>query len=572
VFSFINLLIPNRKLKLADVIILASIMVLLYFGVSLIMGDHTLRSENGVKINLDNSELPIYTFFSVLRMLAAYFLSVIFSLTYGKYAAKNKKAEKIMLPLLDILQSVPILSFLPVVVLSLRVVFPQGIAAEIGSVILIFTSQAWNMTFSWYQSLTTIPKDLNEAAKIFRLNSWKRFKTLEFPFGVISFIWNSMMSWAGGWFFLMAAEIFTVGDKDFRLPGLGSYLQEAANQNNFSAIFTGLATLVLIIIILDQLVWRPLLAWSDKFKLEMTESDNPPTSWFYDALQEARLTNFFTDNIIKPFWNIIDRLFAKSSTDTTEVVKEKGIGKFIGKIVKFAFYLTLLYGLYKILMMLGSLTFTELSKIGLGVMATLLRVAVALAIAFCWTVVVGVAIATNKKFAAFMQPIIQILASIPATALFPVILIFIIKLPNGINIAAVLLMLLGTQWYLLFNIIAGASSIPQELKYTSKLLQFNTYRRWKILILPAIFPYIITGAIAASGGAWNASIVSEYVNFGGKTLQTIGIGSLIADSTAKGNYPLLLASTLAMIIAVVAINRLVWRRLYAIAEEKYKMD
>jgi len=572
VFSFINLLIPNRKLKLADIIILASIMVLLYFGVSLIMGDHTLRTENGVKINLDNSELPIYTFFSVLRMLAAYFLSVIFSLTYGKYAAKNKKAEKIMLPLLDILQSVPILSFLPVVVLSLRVVFPQGIAAEIGSVILIFTSQAWNMTFSWYQSLTTIPKDLNEAAKIFRLNSWKRFKTLEFPFGVISFIWNSMMSWAGGWFFLMAAEIFTVGDKDFRLPGLGSYLQEAANQNNFSAIFTGLATLVLIIIILDQLVWRPLLAWSDKFKLEMTESDNPPTSWFYDALQEARLTNFFTDNIIKPFWNVIDRLFAKSSSDTTEIAKEKGIGKFIGKIVKLAFYLTLLYGLYKILMMLGSLTFTELSKIGLGVLATLLRVAVALAIAFCWTVVVGVAIATNKKFAAFMQPIIQILASIPATALFPVILIFIIKLPNGINIAAVLLMLLGTQWYLLFNIIAGASSIPQELKYTSKLLQFNTYRRWKILILPAIFPYIITGAIAASGGAWNASIVSEYVNFGGKTLQTIGIGSLIADSTAKGNYPLLLASTLAMIIAVVAINRLVWRRLYAIAEEKYKMD
>ncbi len=571
-FSFINLLIPNRKLKLADVIILATMMVLLYFGISLITGDHTLHSENGVKINLNSSELPIYAFFSVLRMLAAYTLSVIFSLAYGKYAAKNKKAEKIMLPLLDILQSVPILSFLPVVVLSLRVVFPQGIAAEIGSVILIFTSQAWNMTFSWYQSLTTIPKDLKEAAKIFRLNSWTRFKTLEFPFGVISFIWNSMMSWAGGWFFLMAAEIFTVGDKDFRLPGLGSYLQEAANQNNFSAIFSGLATLIFIIIVLDQLVWRPLLAWSDKFKLEMTESDNPPTSWFYDALQEARLTNFFTDKIIRPLWNIIDRIFAKSSPEETIAANEKGIIKFFGKIIKLIFYGTLIYGLYQILFMLGSLTFTEISKIGLGVLATLLRVSIALAIAFCWTVVVGVGIATNKKFATFMQPIIQILASIPATALFPVILIFIIKLPNGINIAAVLLMLLGTQWYLLFNIIAGASSIPQELKYTSKLLQFNTFRRWKVLILPAIFPYIITGAIAASGGAWNASIVSEYVNFGGKTLQTIGIGSLIADSTAKGNYPLLLASTLAMIVAVVTINRLVWRKLYAIAEEKYKMD
>jgi len=572
VFSFINLLIPNRKLKLADIIILATIMVLLYFGVSLIMGDHTLHSENGLKINLDNSELPIYAFFSALRMLAAYFLSVIFSLVYGKYAAKNKKAEKIMLPLLDILQSVPILSFLPVVVLSLRVVFPQGVAAEIGSVVLIFTSQAWNMTFSWYQSLTTIPKDLKEASKIFRLNSWSRFKILEFPFGIISFIWNSMMSWAGGWFFLMAAEIFTVGDKDFRLPGLGSYLQEAANQNNFEAIFIGLTTLVIIIIVLDQLVWRPLLAWSDKFKLEMTESDNPPTSWFYDALQEAKLTNFFTDKIFKPIWNFIDKIFAKSSTEEVLLQKDKGIGKIFTKLIKFVFYITLLYGLYKILMMLGSLTFTEISKIGLGVLATLLRVSIALTIAFLWTVVVGVAIATNKKFATFMQPIIQILASIPATALFPVILLFIIKLPNGINIAAVILMLLGTQWYLLFNIIAGASSIPQELKYTSKLLQFNTYRRWKVLILPAIFPYIITGAIAASGGAWNASIVSEYVNFSGKTLQTIGIGSLIADSTAKGNYPLLLASTLAMIIAVVTINRLVWRKLYAIAEEKYKMD
>jgi len=289
-------------------------------------------------------------------------------------------------------------------------------------------------------------------------------------------------------------------------------------------------------------------------------------------LQEAKLTNFFTDKIIKPVWSVIDNFFTKRSKFYDYDDYEKKQGKFFSKLFKLIFYGILVYGLYQILMMLGTLTFTEISKIGLGVLATLLRVTIALAIAFCWTVIVGVAIATNKKFATFMQPIIQIMASIPATALFPIILLFIIKLPNGINIAAVLLMLLGTQWYLLFNIIAGASSIPQELKYTSKLLQFNTYRRWKVLILPSIFPYIITGAIAASGGAWNASIVSEYVNFGGQTLQTVGIGSLIADSTAKGNYPLLLASTLAMIIAVVAINRLVWRKLYAIAEEKYKMD
>lgn len=571
-FSFINLIIPNRKFKLADFIILSTILVLLYFGISLIMQDHTLHVGKNLKINLDYKELPIYAFFSILRMLAAYILSVIFTLFYGKYAANNKKAEKIMLPLLDILQSVPILSFLPVVVLSLRVFLPQGVAAELGSVVLIFTSQAWNMTFAWYQSLTTIPKDLIEAAKIFRLNSWRRFKILEFPFGLISFIWNSMMSWAGGWFFLMAAEIFTVGDKDFRLPGLGSYLQEAANQGNYPAIFMGLGTLIFIIILLDQLVWRPLLAWSDKFKLEMTESENAPTSWFYNTLQEAKLTNFFNEKLIIPVYSKIDTFFNKIAEKQPTPKKAGTLSKIISKLFKVAFFLVLVYGIYNIIVMLAGLTLLEVSKIGLGVLATLLRVIIALAIAFCWTVVVGVAIATNKNFAAFMQPIIQILASIPATALFPVILLFIIQLPYGINIAAILLMLLGTQWYLLFNIIAGASAIPQELKYTSKLLQFNTYRKWKVLILPAIFPYLITGAIAASGGAWNASIVSEYVNFNGQTLQTLGIGSLIADSTATGNYPLLLASTLAMIIAVVTINRLVWRKLYAIAEEKYKMD
>ncbi len=568
--NIFNLRIPDRKIKIADVIILVSIIVILYFGIKLaVYSPHTF---SGPRIKLDSSELPTYAFFSVLRMLAAYILSVIFSLTYGKYAAKNKKAEKIMLPLLDILQSVPILSFLPVVVLSLRVIFPQGIAAEIGAVVLIFTSQAWNMTFSWYQSLTTIPKDLKEASQIFSLNGWMRFKILEFPFGVISFIWNSIMSWAGGWFFLMASEIFTVGDKDFRLPGLGSYLQEAANQNDFKAIALGLGALIFIIIVLDQLVWRPLLAWSDKFKLELTESDDPPKSWFYDALQEAKLTSFFTNKIIGPVWNIIDSFFEKTNKPIKPKYIEKTGSKITSAILKFIFYAFLAFGLYKAITMLTQLNLDECYKIGTGVFATLVRVTVALIIALSWTLIVGVTIATNRKFALFMQPIVQIMASIPATALFPVILLFIIKLPYGLNIAAILLMLLGTQWYLLFNIIAGASSIPQELKYTSKLLQFNTWQRWKVLILPAIFPYIITGAIAASGGAWNASIVSEYVKFGGKTLQTTGIGSLIADSTAKGNYPLLLASTLAMVITVVLINRLVWRKLYAVAEEKYKMD
>lgn len=563
-------IIPNRKIKIADVIILISIFVFLYFGVELAI--HSPEILSGPNIKLEASELPTYTFFSVLRMLIAYVLSVLFSLTYGRYASKNKKAEKIMIPLLDIFQSIPILSFLPVVVMSLRVVFPQGIAAEIGSIVLIFTSQVWNMTFSWYQTLTTIPKDLIEASKIFKLNSWLRFKTLEFPFGVISFIWNSIMSWAGGWFFLMASEIFTVGDKDFRLPGLGSYLQEAANQNDHTAIFMGLVTLIFVIILLDQFVWRPLLAWSDKFKLEMTENDNPPLSWFYNALQEAKLTSFFNKIIIQPTWNLFDTKFEKVESKKLNKAKENNNTSYFSYILKAIFYAILLYGLYRGIKLLVKLDIAEIQEIGISLVATFLRVAAALIIALSWTLIVGVLIGTNRKFANFMQPIVQILASIPATALFPIIVLFIIKLPYGLNIAAILLMLLGTQWYLLFNIIAGASSIPQELKYTSKLLQLKSFRRWKVLILPSIFPYIITGAIAASGGAWNASIVSEYVKFGGETLQTVGIGALIADATAKGNYPLLLASTLAMIVTVVLLNRFLWRKLYAVAEEKYKLD
>lgn len=563
-------IIPNRKIKVADIIILIAIFVFLYFGVELAI--HSPEILTGPNIKLEASELPTYTFFSVLRMFIAYLLSVLFSLTYGRYASKNKKAEKIMIPLLDVFQSIPILSFLPVVVLSLRVIFPQGIAAEIGSIVLIFTSQVWNMTFSWYQTLTTIPKDLKEASKIFRLNSWLRFKTLEFPFGGISFIWNSIMSWAGGWFFLMASEIFTVGDKDFRLPGLGSYLQEAANQNDHTAILMGLATLVFVIILLDQFVWRPLLAWSDRFKLEMTESDNPPQSWFYNALQEAKLTTFFNKHLIQPIWNFFDSKFDKVESQKQNEANGNNKKNIFSYIFKAIFYAILLYGLYRGIKLLVKLDFLEIQEIGVSLIATFLRVAAALIIALSWTLVVGVLIGTNRKFANFMQPIVQILASIPATALFPIIVLVIIKLPYGLNIAAILLMLLGTQWYLLFNIIAGASSIPQELKYTSKLLQLKSFSKWRVLILPSIFPYIITGAIAASGGAWNASIVSEYVKFGGETLQTTGIGALIADSTAKGNYPLLLASTLVMIITVVLLNRFLWRKLYAIAEEKYKMD
>ena len=382
-----------------------------------------------------------------------------------------------------------------------------------------------------------------------------------------------MMSWAGGWFFLMAAEIFTVGERDFRLPGLGAYLQEAANQGNMEAILWGVGTLILMIVLLDQLVWRPLLAWSDRFKLEMVEGDVPFTSWFYNALLNSR----FVDRLhLNKLWQSISdkidtlslRLFPMAAT--ARPTKEKH--PFVGYSVAVVAAIGIIYGGYRAGQMLLLVPLQQWGEIATGVAATLLRVLAALIITLAWTVPVGVAIGTNQRLATILQPVVQVAASIPATALFPIFLLFILKLPGGLSLAAVFLMLLGTQWYMLFNIIAGASVIPQDLKYTSILMHMSGWERWRTLILPSLFPYIITGGIAAGGGAWNASIVAEYVKFGGETIHTTGVGSVIAQATATGNYPLLLAATLGMILTVVIINRFGWRRLYRLAQERYRLE
>ncbi len=559
----------ERSFTWGDVIVILLMAVLLYGGARLAFDSPPVIK--GPQISLKPSALPWYTLLSVGRMLAAYILSLLFTLTYGRTAAYNRRAEIVLMPLLDVLQSVPILSFLPIVLLGLSTLLPQRIAAELAAVVLIFTSQAWNMTFGWYQSLTTQPKELREASAIFRLNTWLRFKRLELPFGMIGLIWNSVMSWAGGWFFLMASEIFTVGSKDFRLPGLGAYLQEAANQGDFRSIAYGLTALILTIVALDQFVWRPLLAWSDRFKVEMVESDQPPTSWFYDLIHTSRLF-LWTRSILGTLTERFDHWMIRRAPMKAET--GNGDEKLDWKLVLFYVLIgvALAYGGYRAALMLVSIPQTQWGQIGVGVLATFLRVSVSLVIALSWTIPIGVAIGTNRRIATFLQPIVQVTAAVPATAIFPILLLFFINMAGGLNIAAIFLMLMGTQWYLLFNIIAGASAIPQDLKYTSALLQLSRWERWRTLILPALFPYIITGAITASGGAWNASIVAEYVHFGGQTLFATGIGSLISQATARGDYPLLLASTLSMIVTVVLVNRLFWRRLYKTAEEKYRME
>jgi NitT/TauT family transport system permease protein len=560
----------DRLFAWGDLIVLLAIIVILYVGVRLAFDAPPVVRAS--EISLSPSALPWYTALSVGRMAAAYTLSMLFTLVYGRLATRNRRAEQILMPLLDVLQSIPILSFLPVVLLSLSVLFPERLAAELASIVLIFTSQAWNLAFAWYQSLTTIPKELREASAIFRLNSWFRFKTMELPFAAISLVWNSMMSWAGGWFFLMAAEIFTVGQRDFRLPGLGAYLHEAANQENFQAIAWGVGALILTVVLLDQLVWRPLMAWTERFKIEMVESDHPATSWLYDLLHHSRLSHWFNDMLLSPLMDRVDRAMMNTAPPDSPANKStsgRSWATWIGSLIGGAI---LLYGGIQAARLLISVPLGEWGQVGIGVGATLLRVVIALLLALAWTIPVGVTIGTNPRLAAVVQPIVQLTASIPATAIFPVFVLFLLKLPGGLNLAAVVLMLMGTQWYLLFNIIAGASAIPQDLKYTARLIHLKGWQRWRTLILPSLFPYLITGMITASGGAWNASIVSEHITFGGKTLATIGIGSLIAQATALGNYPLLLAATLSMILAVILINRFFWRRLYQLAEERYRME
>ena len=362
-----------------------------------------------------------------------------------------------------------------------------------------------------------------------------------------------------------------MGQRDFRLPGLGAYLQEAANQGDTRAILWGIGTLVLVIVALDQLVWRPLLAWADRFKLETVEGENLPTSWFYDLLRSAHILERLSQGVWRPLSERVDAWFIRRAA-AAEARVEKSGRPYLLYLLALLLGLGLAYGAVRAALMLATVPAHQWGEIGLGVLATLLRVSVSLLIALAWTIPVGVAIGTNPRAATYLQPVVQVVASVPATALFPVFLLFIVGLPGGLNIAAVVLMLTGTQWYLLFNVIAGASAIPQDLKYTSALIGLSRWERWRTLILPGLFPYIITGAITASGGAWNASIVAEHVEFGGRTLFTPGIGALIARATGTGDYPLLLAATLTMVLAVVLINRTLWRRLYRLAEERFRME
>jgi NitT/TauT family transport system permease protein len=526
-----------------------------------------------VEISRSVWALPAYAGYSLLRITIAYILSLGFTLVYGYVAAYNPRAERFLIPLLDVLQSIPVLSFLPGVMLAMVALFPgRQLGVELGAILLIFTGQVWNMAFSFYASLKSIPKDMREAATIYRFSWWQRFTQMELPFSAIGLVWNSMMSVAGGWFALMVCEMFVLGSRDFRLPGLGSYLQTAASAGDTTSILWGIATMVAVIVLLDQFIWRPVIAWAEKFKVETVESTDAPRSWVLNLIQHSSGLAKIRQKTLRPLG---ERLLLHFARKHTEEPAEEIPAPWWDWLLRGLAVLVLAgigYGVVRVAIILSGLQKAELHETALGLGATFLRVNLALLIGALWTIPAGVAIGFNPRLARIAQPLAQIAASVPATALLPVILLVLIRIGGGLGLASIVVLLLGTQWYVLFNVIAGAMAIPTDLKECCSVFQIRGFQRWKKLILPGIFPYLVTGLVTASGGAWNASIVAEYFHFKGQIYTTTGLGATISQATDSGDFHLLLAATMMMAAMVVTINRLVWRRLYGLAETRFRLE
>src|SRR3984885_5674783 len=564
---------PSLEISYLPDVLMFGAGIALFYGVLVVgrtwLGPFTPQ----VEISRSPIALAAYAGYSLLRITIAYVLSLAFTLVYGYVAAYNPRAERFMIPLLDVLQSIPVLSFLPGVMMAMVALFPgRQLGVEFGAILLIFTGQVWNMAFSFYASLKSIPKEMREAAKIYRFNWWQRFLRMELPFSAIGLVWNSMMSVAGGWFFLMACEMFVLGSRDFRLPGLGSYLQTAASAGDTASMVWGVATMVLVIVLLDQFIWRPVIAWAEKFKVEQVESTDAPRSWVLNLVQHSSGLARIRQKTLRPLGERVLLYFAQKHSEKRP---EEPVAAWREWLLRGLAVLALGgigYGVVRVAIILSGVGKAELHATALGLGATFLRVNLALLIGALWTIPAGVAIGFNPRLARIAQPLAQIAASVPATALLPVILLVLIRLGGGLGLASIVVLLLGTQWYVLFNVIAGAMAIPTDLKECCSVFRVRGLERWKKLILPGIFPYLVTGLVTASGGAWNASIVAEYFHFKGQIYTTTGLGATISQATDTGNFDLLLAATMMMAATVVTINRLVWRKLFALAETRFRLE
>lgn len=527
--------------------------------------------EVSPSISLDPRNLPEYVGRSTLRMFIALGCSTLFTLIYGSLAAHNRRAERVLVPLLDVLQSVPVLGFLSITVTGFIALFPGSLLGlEAASVFAIFTSQAWNMTFSFYQSLRTVPKELIEAATLYRLSRWQRFTRLEVPSAAIPLLWNAMMSFGGGWFFVAASEAISVLNQQYTLPGIGSYVAAAVAAEDLAALGWAIVTMVVVILLVDQLFWRPLVTWSDRFRLEQSGSGDSPQSWVYDLLSQARIPSLLGQALtpaVEALDRLMSRLLGPAGDDAAESESPRGDR---------LYNLTLLLGIGALLtwlvhFVLVTVGITEVATaFRLGIF-TLLRVTLLLLLAtLIWTPI-GVAIGFHPRLARLLQPLVQILASFPANFIFPFATVLFIRAHVSINWGSILLMALGAQWYILFNSIAGAQTIPSDLREMADDVGLSGIQRWRKLIIPGIFSAWVTGGVTASGGAWNASIVSEVVSWGGTTLTANGLGAYIAQATGQGDWPRIALGIGMMSLFVVGINRVLWRRLYDLAERKYQL-
>jgi NitT/TauT family transport system permease protein len=561
----------SRRLGAVDLLLLLALGCAV-FGLVRLAQQWTGTLEPAAAIDLSPRALPRYTLLSLSRGLAAYALSLAFTLAYGYWAARDRVAERVLIPLLDILQSIPVLGFMPGLVLALVALFPhRNVGLELAAVLMIFTGQAWNMTFSFYYSLRNVPRDLSEAATLYRFSWWQRLRKVELPFATIGLVWNSMMSMAGGWFFLMVSEAFQLGDRDFRLPGLGSYMSAAAAAGDRAAMLQAVLAMTAMIVLLDQLLWRPVVVWAQKFRVEESGQAEEMRSWFLELLQRSRLPR-----LLRPVLRALRRGARRAPVDPTAqaaaAVRGRGRGAALVSAALFAALLALLlFGAFEMVGLLRQLPLAEWGGIGLSALLTLLRVLGATVLGTLWAVPAGIAIGLSPRLSRVLQPVVQVVASFPAPMLFPAAVALLAAAGVTLGVGSVVLMLLGTQWYILFNVVAGASAIPADLREAARLYRFSPWQRFRRLYLPSVFPYLVTGWVTAAGGAWNASIVSEYVSYGGRSLATDGLGSRVSLAAAGARFPALAASLLVMALVVVTFNRLVWRRLHRLAEDRFAL-
>jgi len=523
------------------------------------------------QISLDPANLPYYAGRTVLRMFIALACSTGFAIGYGYLAAHRRRWEQVLVPLLDILQSVPVLGFLSITITGFIALFPGSLLGlEAASIFAIFTGQAWNMAFAFYESLRTIPKDLREVSTIYKLSPWLNFRKIELPWALITLIWNAMMSFGGGWFFVAASEAISVLNQHYTLPGIGSYVTAAIAASDMSALGFAIVTMAIVIVVIDQLFWRPLTAWSSKFKYERSMAAEVPTAWLLSLFKASTLPQRVT-RLVSPLGEAFNAhleasYYAQQQAGLPHRTEPSWVEPLYRALLALTLALLLLTGLSFIL---GEVTVAEIGKVLLLGCATFLRVIALLILStLIWTPV-GVAIGFNPKFARLAQPAVQFLSSFPANFLFPFATLFFIKAGVDINIGGMVLMALGAQWYILFNVIAGATRIPTELREMTINLGLPPYHRWRALILPGIFPAWVTGGITAAGGAWNASIVAEIVTWGDQTLVAQGLGAYIAQATSAGDWPRIALGVGIMSVFVVGLNSLLWRRLYRLAEAKY---